>query len=217
MLRAIPLVLALATGGIAVATYVRDRDSLGQSIKEEMGAQVGSPVTELTLTKLTDGSHTGKATTADGSVYEMTVSPVVNGQFEWKAYATRATMERRIRDHFKAACNLDATAVTLRELFHRGFEGTATVANGDVYDVTIDPPSRSGRSEFHIVYGRPTVERMIRTGINEKNASKVKTLALEKRSPGHYAGTAVLADGAKLKVRTWADDKNFSWEAKPVE
>lgn len=215
MLRYVGPLVVVACCALTVGCVKKQEDPIEQSIKDKLKERFGSEITEVVLHSRSDGTRTGSATAADGSRYDLSIDPPVGDRVEWKAVATQATVELRLREQIKTQLRSDPAVIELRELIHHGYEGTATFANGDVYDVDIDPPTLH-KGESRVIPGPAMVERMVRQGIDEKNESKVKTVTLEKRSPGNYTGTAVLGNGVQFRVWTRNEGQNFSWQAEPV-
>jgi hypothetical protein len=128
---------------------------------------------------------------------------------------SKADIDRSIREEMKTSLGVEITSTDLKKQSDGSYAGTATAANGDVYEVTTNPP-KGTRIEWKAIPAQAVVERTVRDGMNAQLPSKVKTLSLTKESPGVYKGTAVLEDGSKMNVSTKMEGKNLLWEAAPA-
>lgn len=217
MNRFIGFVVAIAVGGAILAAAWKNRgDPFERTVKESMRARMGVEITALTLNGQPDGGRTGTATTADDETYTVTITPpAAKGQVEWKAIPSQATLEKRIRNHIKTASNTDVQELRLRELVH-GYEGAATTTDGRVYDLVIDAPDRDGKFAIKIIPGRVLIEKGLREHIEARGGVAVESLELEKQTPGYYNGTAVLADGSKLRITTVETGGRVEWTLTPA-
>lgn len=114
----------------------------------------------------------------------------------------------------KTSLGVDIAAVDLQKQPNGGYTGTATAANGDVYDVTVEPP-KGGKSEWKATPTIPIIERMVRQSMDSQLPSKVKTMSLTKQGTDQYSGTAVLENGVRMKVTARMDGKNLSSNWQP--
>jgi hypothetical protein len=128
----------------------------------------------------------------------------------------KSDIDKSIKDEMKTSMNVEITSTNLTKQSDGGYTGTATAANGDVYDVTVDPP-KGGRTEWKAIPSQAMVEKMMREGIATQIKSNVKTLTLTKQGPGIYSGTADLENGLKMKVSTSMEGKNMNWKAEPMQ
>jgi hypothetical protein len=124
-------------------------------------------------------------------------------------------VERSIRDEMKTKLGVVISSLDLKKQGDGSYAGTATAQNGDVYEVTTQPP-RGNKIEWKAIPGQAMVEKMVREGIEKQMSTKVLTLRLTKSGPGSYSGTADLATGAKVTVTTRVEGAQILWEAKPA-
>lgn len=129
---------------------------------------------------------------------------------------SKSDIDKSIKDEMKSSMNVDITSTALTKQSDGGYTGTATAANGDVYDVTVEP-SKNGRSEWKAIPSQAMVEKMVREGLAAQLKVNVKGLALTKQGLGIYSGTADLDNGQKMKVTTSMEGKNMSWKAEPMQ
>jgi hypothetical protein len=115
----------------------------------------------------------------------------------------------------KTSLGVEITSTNLTKQSDGSYTGTATAANGDVYEVTTEVP-KGGQVEWKAVPGQAVVERTVRDAMNAQLPAKVKTLSLTRQGPGIYSGTGELEDGTRLKVSTSMEGKNLNWKAEPV-
>lgn len=129
---------------------------------------------------------------------------------------SKGDIEKSIKDEMKTSMNVEITSTNLTKGADGGYTGTATAANGDVYDVTAETP-KGGRSAWTAIPAQSTVERMVREKIENDNKVKVKSIALTKQGPGVFSGTLELEGGGKMKVSTSMEGKNMNWKAEPMQ
>jgi hypothetical protein len=127
----------------------------------------------------------------------------------------QSAIERSIRDEMKASLGVEVTSVKLTKQPDGSYTGTATVANGDTYDIETDRPS-GPRMEWRRVPGKAVLERNVRDGLKQQMHSDVRTLTLNRTGFGTYSGSATLADGSQLNVTIKLEGNNVVWEAQPA-
>lgn len=128
---------------------------------------------------------------------------------------SKGDIEKSIINEMKTSMNVEITSTSLTKQSDGSYTGTATARNGDVYDVTVEPP-KGGRTEWKALPGQAMVEKTIREGIEGQNKMKVKALTLNKQGPGIYTGTAVLENGFKMSVSTSMEGKQIMMKAEPA-
>jgi hypothetical protein len=128
---------------------------------------------------------------------------------------SKGDIDKSIKEEMKTSLGLDITSTDLTKKADGGYTGTATAANGDVYDVEVEP-SKSGKAEWKAVPSKPTVEKMVREMIDNQIKIKVKSLDLSKQGFGSYTGTATLENGQKMKVTGTMEGKNLNLKADPI-
>jgi uncharacterized protein with FMN-binding domain len=117
---------------------------------------------------------------------------------------SKGDIEKSIKDEIKSRLGVEATAVNPTKQSDGGYTGTATAANGDVYDITVAPASRR-RAEWKAVVSQGTVERMLRDHLKNNLKMEVAKMELTKEPDGNYSGTATATNGETIEVR--ADPK----------
>ena len=129
---------------------------------------------------------------------------------------TKGDIEKSLREEMNSKLNVEITSTNLTKQADGGYTGTATARNGDTYDVTVKPPK--GREfEWQSVAGQVMVEKNLREWLEGQYKSKVKTIALNKKEPGVYDGTAVLENDLKLKLSTHLEGTQLMMNAEPVQ
>jgi uncharacterized protein with FMN-binding domain len=106
------------------------KGDIEKSLREEMNAKLNVEITSTSLTKQADGGYTGTATARNGDVYDVTVGPVKGGQFEWKAIAGQATVEKDIRAWLEREYKSKVKNLALTKQEPGIYKGTATLENG---------------------------------------------------------------------------------------
>lgn len=127
----------------------------------------------------------------------------------------QADIEKMVRDEVSVRLESEVTALTLNKQPDGGYAGTATIANGDVYDVVVDRP-RGGRVQWRLLPSQALAERLVRNGLESEHRCQVKSLNLTKQASGEYTGTAVLETGVELSVTASMQGKRFVWKTEPV-
>jgi len=127
----------------------------------------------------------------------------------------KSDIEKSIKEEMKKTNNVEITSVSLTKKDDGSYDGTATAANGDVYDVTTAAPS-GVKIEWKALPGEPMVERLVREDIEAKFKVIVKRFNLTKHEPGNYTGV-VETDGGKIKVKTHMEGANLLWELEPAK
>ena len=127
----------------------------------------------------------------------------------------KSDIEKSIRNEMKSSLGVEISTVDLQKQSDGTYTGTATAANGDIYDVTTTPP-KSGKTEWKAVPSQIMVERLVRADLEAKTQTKVQSLALTKSSPGNYTGTAELTNGKKFKVTTSLEGKTLMLKTEPM-
>jgi hypothetical protein len=128
---------------------------------------------------------------------------------------SKGDIEKSIREEMKTSLNVDVAAVNLTKQPDGSYVGTATAANGDVYDVTTNPP-QGARIEWKAIPSQAMVERDVRAGVESHYQVKVKTLSLTKKGPGTYNGTVEFENGTKMSVSTSMEGKQLVWKTEPL-
>lgn len=128
---------------------------------------------------------------------------------------SQATIERSIRDEMKKSMNVEISAINLAKQPDGGYTGTATASNGDAYDVHVNA-AQGNRTEWKAVPSQAMLEKQVSTEIAKQVGSPVQSMALTKTGFGSYTGTATLANGQKMDVRTFLDGKQVRFEATPA-
>ena len=128
---------------------------------------------------------------------------------------SKSDIDKSLREEMKSKLNVEITSTSLTKQSDGGYIGTATASNGDVYDVTVSPPS-GGRTEWQAVPAQALVEKKVTEFIEGHYKSKVKTLNLTKQKPGVYTGTAVLDIGAKFNVSTSLEGTQLMVKTDPI-
>lgn len=125
-------------------------------------------------------------------------------------------LDKSIKAEMKSSMNVEITSTNLTKQSDGGYTGTATATNGDIYDVTVEPP-KSGRTEWKAIPSQSMVEKMMREGIETQVKVKVKALSLTKQGPGTFTGTADLENGLKMNVSTNMEGRSMRWKAEPAQ
>ncbi len=128
---------------------------------------------------------------------------------------TQADVEKSIRDGMKSQLNIEITAVDLKKQPDGTYAGTATAANGDVYDITTEPPS-GGTMQWKALPTPPVVERQVKQIMEEQTKGKLRSLKLAKKDGNRYEGTAEAEDGTKLKVTAEMDGTQLKCQWAPA-
>jgi hypothetical protein len=105
--------------------------------------------------------------------------------------------ERSVRDGMKAQMGIDVAAVNVTRQPDGSFAGTATAANGDVYNVRASV-SGDGWSVLQVVLADETIERMIRDHLATN--MQVAATEVKKQSDGGFTGTATATNGTVYEV-----------------
>jgi uncharacterized protein with FMN-binding domain len=124
---------------------------------------------------------------------------------------SKTDIDKSLREEMKSKLNVEITSTNLTKQPDGGYTGTATAANGNVYDVTVGPP-KGGQFEWKVVLGQSTIERMIRQDAETRGKVKVKALTLTKRGDGQYEGPLELENGEWLTVTTKLEGSDLKWE-----
>jgi hypothetical protein len=127
---------------------------------------------------------------------------------------SKSAIESSIRDEMKKSMNVEVSAIDLTKQPDGGYTGTATTTAGDAYDVQVSP-TQGNRTEWKAVPGQAMLEKQVSTEIAKQVGSQVKSFALNKTGFGTYTGTATLANGQRMDVRTMLDGKQIRFEATP--
>lgn len=128
---------------------------------------------------------------------------------------SKGDIEKSVRDELKTSLGVDIAAIDLAKQPDGSYAGTATAANGDVYDVTTKPP-KGGRIEWKALPSHAMVERLVREMMEKELPVKVALVKLTKESSGAYSGTAELANGEMLSVTARWEGTNLHAEWKPL-
>jgi len=147
--------------------------------------------------------------------FVLLVPIVLLSLFVWGCSPSQRDVENSIREEMKSSLGVNITSLDLKKQGDGSYVGTATAANGDVYDVTTSPPSNN-KIEWKAIPGQAMVERLVRAGLKEQLSANVKSLQLTKNGPGSYTGPAELETGSKVIVTTRMEGVNLRWEARPV-
>lgn len=103
-------------------------------------------------------------------------------------------VEQSVRGEMQTKMGIELSALDLAKQPDGSYTGTATVVNGDVYEVAVDPPG-SGRIKWRAVATQATIERMLRDHLEGNLHLNVKTMEVKKQPDGSYAGTATATNG----------------------
>lgn len=124
-------------------------------------------------------------------------------------------IEKSIRDGMKTNLGVRVSSLDLKKQADGSYAGTAVAQNNEVYDVTTTPV-KDNKVEWKAIPGQATVERKVREGLEQQLSTKVKTLQITKIGPGNYTGSAELATGAKVNIKTHMEGQQLMWEAQPA-
>jgi hypothetical protein len=127
---------------------------------------------------------------------------------------SKSAIEASIRDEMKKSMNVDIATIDLAKQPDGGYTGTAVAANGDAYDVQVQP-AQGNRAEWKALPSLPVLEKQIKMQIGAQVGSQVQSLTLTKNGFGSYTGTAVLANGQRMNVRTFLEGRQIRFEATP--
>jgi hypothetical protein len=128
---------------------------------------------------------------------------------------SKGDIDKSIKDEMKSGLGVDITSTNLTKQPDGGYTGTATAANGDIYDVVVNP-SKGNKAEWKAAPAQPTVEKMLREMIDAQIKVKVQSMSLTKQGFGTYTGTAALENGKKLNLSATLDGKTLNLKADPA-
>jgi hypothetical protein len=111
----------------------------------------------------------------------------------------KANIENSIREGMKSQLNIEITSIDISKQSDGTYSGTATASNGDVYEITTEPP-KDNQVMWKATPSQSVVERRVSETLESELKIKVKKLTLTKKGSGEYEGKAELESGAKLKV-----------------
>ena len=120
----------IASCSSALTGCAPGKSDIDKSLREEMNAKLNVEITSTNLTKQPDGGYTGTATTRTGDTYDVTVGPVKGGQFEWKAIAGQALVEKDMRTWLEGQYKSKVKTLALTKQGPGVYNGTADMENG---------------------------------------------------------------------------------------
>jgi hypothetical protein len=126
----------------------------------------------------------------------------------------KSDIEKSVREEMKTQLGLEITAIDLTKKDDGSYAGTATAANGDVYDIVTGKPS-GNKIEWKAYPSQSVIEKTVRSELESQMKTKVKSLALASKGEHVYEGKAELENGMKMKVSTHMDGTQLKWEAVP--
>lgn len=128
---------------------------------------------------------------------------------------SKSAIESSIREEMKNSMGVQVSAIDLTKMPDGSYTGTATAATGDVYEVQVNAP-QGGRTEWKAVPSKSMLEKQISQQIASQVGTQVTSVTLTKTGFGVYTGTAVLANGQRMSLRTFLEGKQIRFEALPA-
>jgi hypothetical protein len=123
---ALVLAVCLVAGLAGCAPSTNDID---KALREEIKSKMNVEITSTNLTKQPDGSYTGTATAANGDVYDVTVSQPKRGEFQWKAIAGQALVEKKLREWLEGEYKSKVKTLVLTKREPGVYNGTTVLEN----------------------------------------------------------------------------------------
>jgi uncharacterized protein with FMN-binding domain len=125
----------------------------------------------------------------------------------------QSEVERIVRTGIEDKMHTKVTSLNLTKESDTKYTGTATVSSGDKFDIQATVEGKMVR--WTALPDRAGTEKQFKEIISKQLGGQVQSMELTKGSDGTYTGTATLATGQKLKLRSHVKGEKLMFEAKP--
>lgn len=109
------------------------------------------------------------------------------------------SLENSIRQEMKSKRGVEITEIDLSKVADGGLGGTATAANGDVYELQVDKSDGSRRA-WTARPSKKMLEREITALMANSSLGTATTIDIAKTDSGGYEGTATTSTGSTYEV-----------------
>jgi hypothetical protein len=186
-----------------------------KTVREGMEEKLHTKVTSLTMSKTSDTKYNGTAVATNGTTYDVTAT--IDGKMvRWEAVPNQASMEKMVTQLVQERLKISVKTLTLTKGPGNTFHGTAESTTGAKLDIAGTPPvGGMGEYQWKIIPDQAGTEKEFRQLIARNWKQGIQSIVVKKQADGMYTGTGTLADGQKLKLRTFWRDNKLMYEAKP--